>query len=184
MKRVRQPTADSLKRAAIAYVERYAASQAMLRAVLRRRVMRWSRMAEPPPDSDAVAAAMAAVEEAVAAAARSGLVDDARFAAGRTQTLIRKGWPQRRIRASLSQKGVGAEIAAAAMAAAEADDEIAARRFAQRRRLGPWRMSAETRAAKREKDIAAMMRAGFSLTHARMAIEDTVTGNASDKLAD
>lgn len=167
MRPPRKPTEDSLKRSAIAYLERYAASQAMLRAVLGRRVARWARLTAAEPE--AVAEAMAAADAAVAAAARAGLVDDARFAAGRTATLKRRGWPARRIRMAITQKGIDGATASAAMEAAELDDEAAARRFAERRRLGPWRM--RDRAEKREKDIAALMRAGFSLSHARAAVD-------------
>ena len=167
MKIPRKPDVDSLKRSALAYLERYAASRAMLREVLTRRVRRWARLAGA--EAEAVAAAMRAVDEAVAAAARAGLVDDARFAGARTATLVRKGWPARRIRAALNQKGIDGTTAEAALAAAELDDAAAARRFAERRRLGPWRT--RDRAERREKDIAALMRVGFSLTHARAAVD-------------
>ena len=45
MKIPRKPDVDSLKRSALAYLERYAASRAMLREVLIRRVRRWARLA-------------------------------------------------------------------------------------------------------------------------------------------
>lgn len=105
----------------------------------------------------------------MAACIAAGLVDDAAFAAGRTATLRRRGWPERRIRMALGQKGVAAPLVDAAIAADDGDDESAALRFAARRRLGPWRGA--NRAEKRDKDIAAMMRAGFSLTLARQAID-------------
>lgn len=176
---MRRPDLDSLKRSALAYLARYAASRSMLRDVLGRRVRRWARATGA--EADAVEAAMRAADEAVDAAARAGLVDDARFAAGRTATLARRGWPERRIKAALGQKGVDGETARMALAEAALDDATAARRFAARRRLGPWR-SAEARAERREKDIAAMMRAGFSLSHARAAIDDTVSGHSSDEM--
>lgn len=176
---MRRPDIDSLKRSALAYLARYAASRAMLREVLGRRVRRWARATGAAEDG--VAAALHAADEAVEAAARAGLVDDARFAAGRTATLVRRGWPERRIRAALGQKGIDGETARTALAEAELDDSAAAWRFAARRRLGPWR-SAGARAERREKDIAAMMRAGFSLTHARAAIDDTVSEHSSDEM--
>ena len=46
----------------------------------------------------------------------------------------------------------------------------AAKALARRRRLGPWRHPAE-RAARREKDLAAMARAGFRLDAARQVID-------------
>ncbi|MFT3809037.1 MAG: RecX family transcriptional regulator [Micropepsaceae bacterium] len=168
MKPPRKPTLDRLKASALAYLTRYAASRAMLRAVLVRRVTRWARATGA--EAEAIAEAMRAVDEAVATSVRAGLVDDARFAGARTATLVRKGWPARRIKAALSQKGIDGVTAAAAVEAAATDDAAAARRFAERRRLGPWR-AAERRAERREKDIAALMRAGFSLSHARAAVD-------------
>jgi regulatory protein len=51
-------------------------------------------------------------------------------------------------------------------------DLTAARRLAQRRRLGPWR--AKNRAEHRMKDIAALGRAGFSYDTARAVIDGEV----------
>jgi regulatory protein len=183
VKSQKKPTLESLTRSAIAYLERYSASRAMLREVLTRRVRRWARAAGA--ESGAVEAVMGLVDEVAARSARAGLVDDARFAGARTATLVRKGWPERRIRAALAQKGLDGETVQTALAAAELDDEAAAHRFAARRRLGPWR-TAEARGERRERDIAAMMRAGFSLGHARAAVDavDAVTGHGSDNLAD
>lgn len=177
---MRRPDIDSLKRSALAYLTRYAASEMMLRDVLTRRVRNWAR--RTGADADAIAAAQPAIVEAVAASLRAGLLDDARFAAGRTATLKRRGWPERRIRAAIAQKGVDGETAAIAIEAAGLDDAAAARRFAERRRLGPWRL--RDRAERREKDIAALVRAGFSLRHARAAIDDAVSEHACDDMGD
>lgn len=164
----KEPKFETLKRSALAYLTRYAASQAMLRTVLKRRVKRWEKAVVPPVES--VVLKLAMIEEVVAVCVRAGLVDDARFAGGRTATLVRRGWPARRIRAALTQKGVAGETAAAAVAAAAVDDAAAARRFAERRRLGPWR-APDKRAERRDKDVAALMRAGFSLRDARAAVD-------------
>ena len=53
----------------------------------------------------------------------------------------------------------------------------AARALARRRRLGPWRGPAE-RAARREKDLAALARAGFGLDLARQVIDADEDGAA------
>jgi regulatory protein len=153
-----------LKRAAAAYLARYAASAAQLERVLQRRVAKRCRISGADPADHAET-----VKAAVAFCAGAGLVDDAAFAAGRTATLAQRGWPERRIRAALAQKGVTREAAEAALAKAEIDDAAAARRFAERRRLGPFRPP-DARAEKRDKDIAAMMRAGFGFELARATI--------------
>lgn len=153
-----------LKRAAAAYLARYAASAAQLERVLERRVAKRCRISGADPAVHAET-----VKAAVAFCVGAGLVDDAAFAAGRTATLAQRGWPERRIRAALAQKGVARETAEAALAGAEIDDAAAARRFAERRRLGPFRPPG-VRAEKRDKDIAAMMRAGFGFELARATI--------------
>ena len=71
------------------------------------------------------------------------------------------------IRAKLAETGVDAETAHAALAAFDGDQDqedaeaAAALRFAERRRLGPWRRDPKVRAERRDRDIAAMARQGF-----------------------
>lgn len=160
MRKLDPPT---LKRAAIAYLGRYAASASHLRSVLARKAVRWRRLHRGDAEGDG-----AMIEAAVAALAEAGLVDDAAYAATKTASLAHRGWPARRIAQGLAAKGVGRETIAAALS--EADDAAAAQRFARKRRLGPWRGEGE-RAARREKDIAAMLRAGFSHALARQTID-------------
>lgn len=106
---------------------------------------------------------------------RSGILDDSRYAEGKAQSLRRRGGSARSIRAALAAKGVAKDAVETALSAADdgsmADDAdlAAARRFARRRRLGPWRM--KDRAAHRLKDMAAMGRAGFGYDVARRIIE-------------
>lgn len=159
---MRKLDAPTLKRSAVAYLGRYASSAANLRAVLKRKCQRWRRLNGGESDGDA-----ALVDGVVEAAVNAGLVDDAAFAVMRTATLAHRGWPARRIAMGLSAKGVPREIITDALSGA--DDAAAALRFAERRRLGPWRPGDRT--AKRDKDIAAMMRAGFPHGLARRTID-------------
>lgn len=166
---MRKPGArfPDLKAAAAAYLTRYASSSANLKRVLSRRVHRWTRLTGKDAPEDATAR----IAEAVAAAERVGLLNDAAFAAARTKSLRQRGWGARRIRAGLSAKGVARpEIDAALGDVSEEDELAAAQRYAERRRLGPWR-DAALRAEKRQKDIAALVRAGFAIGLARKVIE-------------
>src|SRR3954471_13707012 len=79
-------TAAYLERAALHYLEHYSASTEMLRRTLRRRVEKRARARGEEAD-----AFWPMVEETVARAVRSGLVDDARFTAARLATLRRRG---------------------------------------------------------------------------------------------
>ena len=108
-------------------------------------------------------------------------MDDARFAAARLRGLRRRGTSTRQAQARLAAKGIDAGTIAAALADEEeeatgsedgaADTERkAAWAYARRRRLGPYRLT-EARPLHRERDLAAMARAGFSYALAKNVIE-------------
>jgi regulatory protein len=160
----RPVTPAYLERAAMAYLERYASSSENLRRVLRRKVHRRCRERGEDP-----AAFEAAIDEVVAKTQRAGLIDDARYAEARIASLRRRGGSTRAIRAKLAAKGVGADTLAAALQPEEGDEEAAARALARRRRLGPYR--GRDRAAFRDKDLAALARAGFGFEIARRTID-------------
>lgn len=160
----------TLERAALHYLERYASSVEGLRRVLARRVAKAAR--EDRCDQDQ---ATAWVEEVVARFAQAGLVDDRSFAEGRASSMRRRGESARKIAAKLREKGVGAEIVEAALAEqdrgdAEGAEFAAACRFVQRRRIGAMR-SESARLEMRERDLAALARAGFSFDVARRALD-------------
>lgn len=93
----------------------------------------------------------------------------------RTGSLFRRGVSTRVIRETLAAKGVSRETTAAALERLAADesgslDRRAAVTLAKRRRLGPFRL-AEDRAARRDKDLATLGRAGFDYETARFVID-------------
>jgi regulatory protein len=151
----RPVTAAYLERAALHYLERYASSAENLRRVLTRKVRR--RLAPGEPVTEEMAAMVAEVIERVI---RSGLVDDRSYADMKVNALMRRGTSTRAIRTKLMAKGVPGETVASALDANEPDDLALARRYAERKRLGPWRR--EPTPELREKDLAALCRAGFS----------------------
>lgn len=166
--RPRKVTPASLENAAYAYLERFASSAENLRRVLMRRVESSARAHGTDRDEGA-AAASAIVERFVIA----GLLDDRAYAEARTAALHRRGVPAGVIRARLREKGVAeVDVSAAldALAAEQPDLELAAAfNLARRRRLGPFRTAG--RAAHREKDLAALGRAGFGYDVARHVID-------------
>ena len=160
----RRITPDYLQRAAMHYLERYSAPAAQLRRVLARKIaLSCCHHGEDP------AAHAAALDDVVSRCISSGLVDDQRFAEARAATLRRRGRSARAVAATLSAKGVGRELAARASSVGDEEELTAARKAARRKRLGPW--SRGDRAASRQKDLAAMARAGFSITVARAVID-------------
>jgi regulatory protein len=80
--------------------------------------------------------APAAVEESLAVLARSGLVDDARFARTRAGTLAERAYGDAAIRHDLDRRGVAQDVIEAALESLETEVERA-RRLVERRGPGP-----------------------------------------------
>ncbi|MCC7167685.1 MAG: RecX family transcriptional regulator [Rhodospirillales bacterium] len=169
MRKPRKATAEYLEKAAIHYLARHAASTAGLRRLLARKVARSAEEHGTDPEEGAKA-----IETLIAKFTRQGFLDDRAFAALKTTALHRRGMAGRRIRQTLAAKGVDAETAdeaLAGLALEHADpEEAAAFALARRRKLGPFR-PAPDRAARRDKDMAALARAGFSWDIVRKVIE-------------
>ena len=167
----RPVTAAYLERAALHYLERYGASSEMLRRVLLRKVRTRCRLRAEDPEPF-----LPLVEATVTRALAAGLVNDAAFAAARAATLRRRGGSARRIAQALAAKGVAPDEVAAALAGdedappPEDQEEAAAFAYARRRRLGPYRRP-EARDAYRERDLAALARAGFAYPLARAVVD-------------
>jgi regulatory protein len=116
---------------------------------------------------------VALVDDIVARFVRSGMVDDRVYAEGRAAALFRRGTAPRAIRAALGAKGVAAptiEAVLGTLGNGGNPELVAATALARRRRLGPFR-PAETRAGRRNKDLAALARAGFGYDVARRVID-------------
>ena len=164
-------TAARLEKAALAHIDRYATSAANLRQVLLRRVQRSARL----HDTDR-AEANAWVDAIIAKLLERQLLDDAAYARARANSLHRSGASRRKIAGMLQQKGVGRSDIAAALAALEVEygdsELVAAYNYARRRRLGPYRAQ-EARDERRERDLAALARAGFGFDTARRVVDAT-----------
>lgn len=162
-----------LMNAAVAYLGRYASSAENLRRVLRRKLRKWLDSADfDGLDTDQT------VDRVIGKCTEFGLLDDVQYAETKVASLRRRGRSERRIRATLAAKGVDRDIASAAVQSDETEERQAAHTYARRRRLGPWR-PAELRRDRREKDIAAMCRAGFSVSLAREVIDGPGASDAA-----
>ena len=122
---------ELLERWALGYLRHYASSAENLRRVLMQRVRRYSPEAAPQ--------AKPLIEALLGRYRESGLLDDAAYAAGRIQSLHRRGDSLRSIRARLAAKGVAAAVVADVVsdlrAVAQDPDLAAACAFARRRRI-------------------------------------------------
>ena len=171
-KRRRQPlkaTAESLERAAQRYLERYDTASGHLRRLLLAKVALSARVHGTDPQEGT-----ATVERLVQRFLAAGVLDDARYARQRVESLRTRGTSQAMIRARLAAKGLSkADIEAALAEEPEAlpeqGDFPAAVTYAKRRRLGPFRL--EGRQERRERDLAALARQGFDYETARRVID-------------
>lgn len=172
MTRPRKPprpiTPDYLEKAALFYLERFASSAENLARILMRRVERAARAGISDREHG-----RALVDALVERYRARGLLDDRLYAEGRARSLHRRGRPRSAIARALAAKGVGAadvDAALESLAEATAEPDLAAAiAFARRRRLGPFRL--KNRESFRERDLAALGRAGFSYEIARRVIE-------------
>ncbi|MEP4380048.1 MAG: RecX family transcriptional regulator [Alphaproteobacteria bacterium] len=173
-------TPERLRKAALSYIDRYATSAANLQEVLMRRVRRSARL-----HGTDMAEATGWADDIVRDFVARKLVNDRLYAENRAASLHRSGASRRKIEMSLKVKGVGgADISAALEALEEADPDAeftAACRHAQRRRLGPWRR--DDRAARRDRDLAAMARAGFGYRMASQVIDAADADALEDEAA-
>lgn len=168
-KKPRPPTRTtqaSLEASALFYLARYASSSGNLKRVLMRKVARSAAYYGDDP-----APLKPIVEALVARHCGTGAVNDALYAESQTRALRRRGGSTRAIVQKLKAKGVPTKIIAetASALAEQGGDLDAAFRLARRRRLGPFRSSG--REEHRQRDMAALGRAGFEYQIAATIID-------------
>ncbi|MBL8699549.1 MAG: RecX family transcriptional regulator [Alphaproteobacteria bacterium] len=172
----------SLEKAALHYLERYAASRRQVARVLMRRVQRAVQGGAVERSEGE-----ARVESVLDTLAGRGLLDDRLFAEGRARSLSHRGRSATAIRQTLRARGVGDDDVAAALERlgeeVENPELSAALALARRRRLGPYRAAAE-RATRRDKDLAVLARAGFDRRLAQRIVDapsiEALAGLADD----
>ncbi|WP_371741659.1 RecX family transcriptional regulator [Novosphingobium sp. 9U] len=150
-----------LEELALAYVARFATTRAKLEAYLVRKLRERGWEGERMPDAAALSRRFA----------EAGYVDDAVYARMKADSLLRRGYGGRRVGEALRAAGVGEELRQD-VAPTLIDARRAAAALARRRRFGPWHDPLPDRPL-REKQIAAMLRAGHTLDNARQIVEAT-----------
>jgi len=167
------PIETRLMNKAVDYLGRYASSQQRLSKVLGRFATRKLDQHDP----DEIAAAIAAT---VTRCQALGYVDDDAYAQSQARSHRRQGRSQLAIRQRLRQHRLDDAVIDTALDVADqasANGELlAACRFAQRRRLGPFdrrRPDEDDRNAimqRQQRQLGAMARAGFSMAISRKVI--------------
>ncbi len=174
------PTAESLARAALDYLGRFAASEEGLRRVLRNRLRRVALRDDTFAADDVKQKSLQQeIENIIVRFKKSGALNDGAFAEMKAGNLRRAGRSRRYIQQKLAQSGVRQGAVAEALETVDADqssDEVqdnaelqAAMTLARRRRLGKYRAT-KPDAEQGRKDLGTLARAGFSLDVARRAL--------------
>lgn len=157
-----------LENASLHYLKRYAATTSQLKRVLLRKVDRSLKF-----HGGDRAEALGWVDALLAQLARNGLLNDEAYAEMKAHSLRNSGRSARVIAQKLRMKGVAADVVAQKLAGATAElsEEEAARIWARKKRLGPFRTQAHSREENRQRDLAALARAGFSFGIAKKIID-------------
>ena len=150
---------------ALHYVARFATSAAKLRAYLVRKLRERGWEGETEPDLDGL----------VARFVERGYVDDAVYGRAKASGLMARGYGARRVDQALRAAGIDEPIRES-LRPAEFEARAAIVSLAQRRRFGPFAGAREARdreaAAKlRQKQLAALMRAGHNFDAARRVLD-------------
>ena len=164
-----RPTASDLREAAVKYLERYSATEAGLRRILERRILKW-QFSEGDGSAREVADLRNAIDELVASLSRAGLVDDKAFATAKGDSLRRAGRSTRAARAQLVAKGVDGVLAQKILPDDPEAELAAALITARRRRIGPFGDVKNHAGASHQRDLAKLVRAGFSMAIAEKAL--------------
>jgi regulatory protein len=154
---------QNLYDAALRYLQRYASSAENLRRVLERRVKRWEiRTKQKAPEETP-----AWIEASVEKCRTHGYVNDDSFAEQKIVSLRRQGRSRNYILRALQVKGINPETSGKFLNNDTEAELDAARRYVERRRLGK-----NTDPEARQKNLAKLVRAGFSLSVAKAALND------------
>ena len=186
-------SANDFERAALRHLDRYPCSAAGLRAVLERRAQRsHAHHGGDPAEAEAL------IEATLSRMHEQGLLDDRRYGQALARRLRTRGGSLRRIAARLHEKGIASPLRAEVLKEAGGDEaELeAARTYARRRGLGVHRRgphpgflasmepvqkgqsqegesqeNVEARRRQRQRDLAALARAGFAFAQAIQALD-------------
>lgn len=140
---------------AVRYLARFATTEKRLADYLKRKIAErgWAEGSVPP------------VDEIVARCAAAGYVDDHSFAQTRASSLARRGYGDVRVKQALHAAGIARDIADD-FAPNQDEAFAAAEVYARRRRFGPFG-DGHADPAERQRQFAAMVRAGHHFDLAR-----------------
>jgi len=155
-KRPRKPLDSArLEEIALAYVARYSTTAAKLQNYLKRKLRERGWEDEGQPDVGAISERYVEL----------GYIDDEGYARMKSGGLLRRGYGPRRVSQALFAAGIDENIRED-VAPEEAERREAVQIMARKRRFGPYYRE-ELLPDRREKQIAALLRAGHGFDHVR-----------------
>lgn len=156
---------------ALAYVARFATTRAKLEAYLARKLSErgWESDAQPR------------LAELAERFEQAGYIDDEAYARAKTGSLLRRGYGMRRVGQALGAAGID-EAVRESVAPEERERRAAALVMVRKRRIGPFASALPDR-AQRQKQIAAMLRAGHAMGHV-LALLDAASPEEAQAWAD
>lgn len=154
---------------ALAYVARFATSAGKLTAYLNRKLRERGWDGEEGPD----------VADIVNRFVGLGYVDDATFARAKAGGLLRRGYGERRVDQELTAAGISEDERQNARGS-ERERRQSALIMVRKRRFGPFGREGLPDPAQREKQIAALLRAGHPLASARVLVNAATITDAEN----
>lgn len=170
-KQPRRISRQYLENAALYYLQRYATSAENFKRVMTRKINRSCTFHDVSPEEF-----YPILEDMITRYVASGLLNDKGFAEAKTATLRRQGRSKQSIMGKLQAKGLAKNDIEQALEVTDAEKDgdaefAAALTLARRKKLGPWRTKPMSDPPKdRQKEMAAMARAGFSFEISKKAL--------------
>ena len=155
--------AAQLQEMALGYAARYATTAAKLRRYLQRKLGERVWTPNDPPDIDGLVTRLTDL----------GYVNDRAYAALKQRDLSARGFGAGRVRGALAAAGVSRDDVVAVLAPDDGetvDPFASAIAFARRRRFGPFAREAVADPARRNRELAAMARAGHDFAVAKRVL--------------
>ncbi len=161
-----------LHNAGLSYLQRFASSTENFRSVMMRKIRRSCAVHETPAPEDAIEM----LDALIIRFTELGLLNDREYARMMTASLTRKGLSEKAIYARLKNRGIPKNLVREHLEEEAHSDSQAALRFAQRKRIGPFRKSPLpddplSRQKQKNKEFSALARAGFDFETARRVLE-------------
>ena len=161
------PTKTRLKNIALYYLERFESSENSLADVLKRRVDKYVFENKDYNPEQAYEWIREIVDECV----KQNYVNDERFATFKISSYLKAGKSRRYIEQKLKLKGIDDRIISKIFDETEYSEYDTALDFARKKKICAFRKDTTSRLANRQKDLATLVRAGFSYDVAKDVLD-------------